>query len=310
MAASAASSPGSPFAHAALFYRDDGEYLGAVVPFVMKGLASDDAVSVAVPAGRLALLRAELGAAADDVTLLDMTNAGRNPARIIPNVLLPFADAHRDRHVRIVSEPAWRGRAPDEYVACMRHEALVGRALADRNLTILCPYDISLPDADVRRTHPHVARPSGCVPSPEFAPDDVLSATNVALFPPPDATTIVVDTADMAGLRASAGAFAGDHGMGVTRTGDLVLALTELASNSIEHARDTATVSLGVRGTRLVAQVRDRGCIADPLAGRLPVPPTRLRGRGLLLVNQLADLVGIHTTTDGTTVEIQFEVVA
>lgn len=310
MTASPASAPRGPFAHAALFYRDDSEYLGAVVPFVMKGLASDDAVSVAVPPGRLAMLRAELGAAADDVTLLDMTNVGRNPARIIPNVLLPFADAHSDRHVRIVGEPVWRGGAPDEYVACMRHEALVCRVFAGRDLTILCPYDISLPDTDVRRTHTHVARPSGCAPSPEFAPDDVLSTTNVALFPPPDATTIVVDTADMTGLRASAGTFAQDHGMGTARTEDLVLALTELASNSIEHARDTATVSFGVRGTRLVAQVRDRGFIADPLVGRVPVPPTRLRGRGLLLVNQLADLVRIHTTTDSTTVEIQFEVVA
>jgi anti-sigma regulatory factor (Ser/Thr protein kinase) len=313
MDATAASSVRSPFAHTALFYRDDAEYLAGVVPFIMKGLAAEEPVSVAVPGDRLTLLRAELGAATDDMTLLDMTDVGRNPGRIIPVVLFAFADTHPDRHVRVVGEPVWPDRRPDEEVACVRHEALVNRAFAGRDVTILCPYDTAklLPGtiSDARRTHPHVVEDAGCVPSLEYTPDDALSATNVALWPPPDPTTLVVDTPDMSELRGWAGAFATAHGMTEERGQDLVLALTELVSNSIEHARGPANVLLGRLDSRLVAQVRDRGRLTDPLAGRVPVPPTRLRGRGLLLVNRLADLVRMHTTTTGTTVEIQFGVV-
>ncbi len=39
---------------------------------------------------------------------------------------------------------------------------------------------------------------------------------------------------------------------------------------------------------------------ADPLAGRLPTPRHQHRGRGLLLVNHLADLVRLHTTPGET----------
>lgn len=55
-----------------------------------------------------------------------------------------------------------------------------------------------------------------------------------------------------------------------------------------------------------MCQGRDRGHITDPLAGRRPGAPGRLRGRGLLLVNYLADLVRMHTAPSGTIVEARF----
>jgi anti-sigma regulatory factor (Ser/Thr protein kinase) len=124
----------------------------------------------------------------------------------------------------------------------------------------------------------------------------------------PDAHRCVVDTADMTDLRRTAASYAAANGLTVERTQDLVLALTELASNSLEHAHSSATVLFGTGGTRVICQVRDTGHITDPLAGRRPAPPDQIRGRGLLLVNQLSDLVRIHTSQDGTTVEIQFTV--
>ena len=48
--------------------------------------------------------------------------------------------------------------------------------------------------------------------------------------------------------------------------------------------------------------MRNAGSIADPLAGRRPVAPESPRGRGLLLVNQIADLVRVHTTADATAI--------
>lgn len=57
---------------------------------------------------------------------------------------------------------------------------------------------------------------------------------------------------------------------------------------------------------RVVCEVRDRGRIADPLAGRRPPQRDQLGGRGLLLVNLVADLVRLHTDDRGTTVRAYF----
>jgi anti-sigma regulatory factor (Ser/Thr protein kinase) len=160
--------------------------------------------------------------------------------------------------------------------------------------------------ADAALTHPTLIDGGGRRHSDRYAPDSAISAANAPLVVPPNATTCVVDTPDMADLRRLAGAYAAGHGLSEERTQDLVLALTELAGNSIEHANSDATVLLGNTGRRLVCQVRDTGHITDPLVGRRPAAPDGLRGRGLLLVNQLSDLVRVHTSPEGTTVEIQF----
>jgi anti-sigma regulatory factor (Ser/Thr protein kinase) len=56
----------------------------------------------------------------------------------------------------------------------------------------------------------------------------------------------------------------------------------------------------------VVCQVRDAGTIADPLAGRRPVSTASVSGRGLLLVNQLADLVRTYSTAGKTTTRLYF----
>ena len=79
---------GQGFAHPALFYQGPWEYLAGTVPFILEGLSADIPVAVAAPDPRLQLLRDALGADADRVQLLDMAVAGRNPGRIIAEVLL------------------------------------------------------------------------------------------------------------------------------------------------------------------------------------------------------------------------------
>jgi anti-sigma regulatory factor (Ser/Thr protein kinase) len=54
-------------------------------------------------------------------------------------------------------------------------------------------------------------------------------------------------------------------------------------------------------GDALVCEVRDRGQLGDPLAGRRPTPE-QPDGRGLWLVNQLCDLVQLRSSASGTVV--------
>jgi hypothetical protein len=107
-------STGRPFLHSALLYATPAGYLAATVPFVRDGLKRGEPVLVAVPPANGDLLRTALGRTADRVRFLDMTEAGRNPDRIVPWVLRAFVDRYASRRVRVVGEPIWPGRAPEE----------------------------------------------------------------------------------------------------------------------------------------------------------------------------------------------------
>jgi len=300
------------FVHPALFYRDDHDYLAGTVPFVTEGLAGDEPVAVSVPPARLAVLRRALGTAAERVHMLDMTEVGRNPGRIIPGVLRAFADTYPGQHVRIIGEPIWPQRSAAEYPACAQHEALINHAFAGRRVTILCPYDTVGLDplvlADAARTHPLLVDANGSRASDRYAPDEVVADYNRPLTPPEGATVLTADTQRLAYLRRVAGQLVRQEGLSEKRADDVVLVLTELVTNSIEHAGSAATVTVGRDGDHVVCQVHDSGHLTDPLAGRRPEVPGQQRGRGLLLVNYLADLVRVHTDPGGTTVETRFAV--
>ncbi|GAA4093109.1 MULTISPECIES: sensor histidine kinase [Actinomadura] len=303
--------PGSPFGHPALFYRDDGEYLSGTVPFVRAGLDAGEPVAVAVPGPRLDAIRAGLGAAAARVEWIDMTVAGRNPGRIIPGVLRAFADRHRAARVRIIGEPVWAGRSPDEYPACVQHEALINLAFAGRNATILCPYDTSALDAqalaDAHATHPTVIDRDGQRRSPHYAPHSVIERYNRPLPDPPPGTTpdeFPYDVDTLPRMREFAYARGAALGLDERRAGDLELAVNELGANSVVHAGGKGVLRIWPEDGHVVGEVRDDGRITDPLVGRLPVDLSTDGGRGLLMVNHLTDLVRLHTTPEGTTIRV------
>jgi anti-sigma regulatory factor (Ser/Thr protein kinase) len=298
------------FAHPALLYRNDEEYLAGTVPYIRDGLDAGEPVAVAVPGANLRLIRDALGADAERVLLRDMTIAGRNPGRIIPTVLLAFADAHPGRRVRLIGEPIWAGRSATEYPACAQHEALINAVFAERAATILCPYNTELLDplwvTDAHRTHPVMIDSAGRYDSLGYLdPITVAAGFNLPLADPPaDAAAITVDVHTLPAARHFVSAYAISAGVARERVGDLVLAVNELATNAAEHGGGSGELTVWTQGDYLVCQLADRGCFRDPLAGRIPVPADVPGGRGLLLVNQLCDLVRMHTTPAGTIIRI------
>jgi anti-sigma regulatory factor (Ser/Thr protein kinase) len=297
--------------HWALFYRDVAEYTGGVLPFLRAGLAAGEPVAAAVPAYRLAELRTSLGHDARHVRLLDMTEEGRNPGRIIAGVLRAFVDEHPDRRVRIVGEPVWPARTDVEYPACVQHEALINLALADRDATILCPYDAAGLDlhvlADAVATHPVLVDESGERPSPAYDPAHMIGAYNVALDSVEErapATRFMFSVSNLRQTRQYAVAQGRRLGLSEAALADLELIVSELASNSVLHGGGRGTLCVWAADGHLVCEVRDAGVITDPLAGRRRPSADRPGGRGLLLVNHLADLVRVHTGQAGTTMRV------
>lgn len=300
----ASTSPGA-FVHPALFYQGQAEYLAGVGGFVRTALDADEPVLVAVPGDRLDALRESVGAGAAEVTWTDMTGLGRNPGRIL-SALQDFADRHAGRPARIVGEPIWPGRSQAEVLEATRHEALINTAFAGRDATILCPYDVQgLPAAvvsDARRTHPVVSARGEDLLSPHYEDAAAVSADCDLPLPEPEGHAPRLDYGhgDLGEVREHAEAWARGTALSAARRGDLVLALSEAAANSLAHGGGRGSLRLWSTGTGVVAEIRDGGHLANPLAGRRrPSLASVNGGRGLWMIHQLCDLVEIRASDSG-----------
>jgi anti-sigma regulatory factor (Ser/Thr protein kinase) len=295
--------------HEGLFYTDAESMLAGTVPFVEAGVAAGEPVLVATPGPQLRLIRDAVGPVGDAVRYADMTEAGRNPGRIIPWVIQAFVDRHPGRRVRMIGEPIWAGRTATEYPACAQHEASINWAFADRPVSILCPYDATALDAGVlaeaRCTHPVLVDRAGRRPSPGYAPANVVARHNKPLPVPAEPVAVLrygLETLPL--VRRFVTGPATEAGLDADRIADLQIAVTELATNSVAHAGGEGVLQVWVTDTHLVCEIHDDGWLVDPLAGRLAPASDGVGGRGLVIVHALCDLVRVHSTAAGTTVRL------
>ena len=303
------------FVHPAFLYHGTADYLAVTARFIRDGLGAGEPVAVCVPGWNLEPLREALGTHAARVRLLDMTRAGRNPGRILAGVLHAAADAHPDRHVRIIGEPVWPERSELEYPACVEHEALINLSFAGRDVTILCPYDADrlAPTvlADAATTHPILVESGVERSSAAYNARAAINRSTPPLPKPPSTATNTVfnfEATRLRELRQFTYRHAQSAGLAGDRLDDFVLAINELATNSIEHGGGSGTLHIWTEHGRLVGQVRDHGTLTDPLAGRRPSSVEQLGGgRGLLMVHDLVDLVRSHTGAQGTTIRVYIQ---
>jgi anti-sigma regulatory factor (Ser/Thr protein kinase) len=106
-------------------------------------------------------------------------------------------------------------------------------------------------------------------------------------------------------VREFTAAWAHRAGMPPGQVRDLVMAVAELAANTLRHTTGPGTLTLWATSEEVVCQVQDEGQITDPLAGSVrPAPDSPGGGRGLWLVHQVVDRVEIRTGPAGTTVRV------
>lgn len=294
------------FVHPALFYRGTAEYLKGTVPFIRDGLAAGEPVALAVPGPNLRLILTELGTDAERIRLLDMTRAGRNTGRIIPNVLRAFVDAHPCGRVRIIGEHLWTGCTAKEYPACAHQEALINIALAGRSVTMLCPYDADRVGpqtlAEAEASHPRLIDASGERTSTGFAPERVVADDN-PFCSPATSPRFTFDATKAALVRQ----FACDHAVRLGLGGDhaeLKLVIGELVARSLLSPGGAGTLRIWAERGYLVCEVQHATHLSEPLADRPLAEPRRPDDRGLLLVHHLSDLVQQHTCPQETTIRV------
>jgi anti-sigma regulatory factor (Ser/Thr protein kinase) len=294
------------FRHAVLVYRGFAEYRGALTRFVRDGLARSEPVLLAMPRARLGLQ--DWTQDSPGVTAADISELGRNPARMIP-ALRAFADRHLGRRVRIVSESVWPGRPPGEVRESIRHEALVDRAMADVQATMICPYSAGgLQEsvlADAGCTHQWQLGAAGLLPAEAYGgPGAAPAAALVSLPPPPADAETVEYRASLRPVRAMVTTVGERAGLPSSQLTDLIIAASEVAANTLRHTGSGGIARAWQCGGEVICQLADTGFIADPLAGLRHPSLDEAGGHGLWLVNQVCDLVEIRTGSRGTVVRL------
>ncbi len=111
---------------------------------------------------------------------------------------------------------------------------------------------------------------------------------------------------DLEAVRAYVGGYASRCGLSAERAEDAVLAVNELATNSIKHGGGQGWLRAWREPDALVYEVRDAGFIADPLVGRRRPSPDQVRGFGVWLVNHLCDLVELRSSPTGSVIRAHF----
>ena len=300
------SSAGACFRHEILLYAGIDDFVAKTAACLREGIERGEPCVVAVSVEKIARLQSELGDTADAVRFVDMAEAGRNPARLIP-LWVDVIEEHPGRTLRGIGEPIWAERSAAELEECHLHESLLNLALHDAPVLLVCPYDIETLNPavvdDALRTHPVVAIDGHAHESASYAaPTHPLEGA----LPEPEGITDTLDVRveQLAALRRLATERAEAFGLDDRQVYTSVLAVTELATNSVRYGGGTATFRTWRSDDALLFEVSDKGHIEDPLAGRVRPPARQDRGRGLWITNQVCDLVQLRSSADGTTVRV------
>jgi anti-sigma regulatory factor (Ser/Thr protein kinase) len=241
-----------------------------------------------------------------------MDEIGGNPGRII-HAWHEFAAPHleAERPVRGVGEPISAARSADELVECQRHEELLNVAFGSNlGWTLVCPYDTAAlaPEviAECRCSHPHVRENGVAEASGEYRGLEAISEPFAKPLPepatPPD--ELAFDLSRLVDVRRTVADAARRAQLDDDRAEDLIVAVHEVAANSVRHGGGTGLLRTWNGGAGVTCEIRDAGVITAPLAGRLRPPNATSGGNGMWLANQLCDLVQVRSSQAGTIVRL------
>lgn len=287
-------------------------FVRCTLPPIERALAAGEPVLVVAGSERIALLHEALGDDAARVRFADTRRLARNPARIIPawREFLAEHSANGD-HALGVSEAIWAGRTPAELAECELHESLLELAFgAGRPWCLLCPYDLDNLEDEViesaQRGHAFLARDGERRRNDTYEHAHASQQAFAAPLPEPlvEPQRLSFAASDLGELRHFLSRWAAGEGLEDPRGEELVLAVNELATNSVRYGGGSGELRVWREADTLLCEIRDDGHITDPLVGRCRPMPDENNGRGLWLANQLCDLVQIRSSPQGTTVRV------
>jgi anti-sigma regulatory factor (Ser/Thr protein kinase) len=302
----------SVFRHEAALCSGDDDTLATTLDHLRGGLDAGASTTLVAPAARTTRVRRALGAQGQRVRFQAIEEFGRNPARLIPFWADQVtASASAGQPLCGVSEALEPASGLDLITEFGLNESLVNVAFeAGPEWTLFCPYDVNAHREEtirfVRAHHPFITENGSTRANPSYRPDSSFGAD--LSDPPAYAEAIAFGADELPRLRRMALERAQASGFR-ERAHDFMLAVSEIATNSIRYGGGSGSLTLWDEDGELVCDVSDAGQITDPLVGRVrPYSrPGGAGGAGIWIANRLSDLVQIRSGEDGTRVRIHLD---
>ncbi|HEX7744363.1 MAG TPA: sensor histidine kinase [Micromonosporaceae bacterium] len=309
------------FAHAALIVDSDETLVSGLVPLLRRSLDNREPVLMVVGKQAERVVRRELGELSDRLEWKDQSAFYQRLGSAYEGFRRYLAEQHAaGRRVHVVAEPdvaTESGPVPvDRVTAYLSYEAMCNEAYAEYGCPVTCLWDSrrhpALVIEGVRSVHSQELTAAGKIRNPGYVtPQDYLVArSDVPLEPPPPTVDVdrqFTNAGQLALLRAAVQTWAEDRSFAAAATDDVVLAVTEVATNGLVHGAPPVRVRAWHHADILIVQVDDsRGRRLPPAAGYRRPSLGPEGGRGLWLARQLADTVTAHTGNGCTSVRLHF----
>jgi anti-sigma regulatory factor (Ser/Thr protein kinase) len=284
--------------HVAVPYDSDERFLDLAVPRVRAALDEGRRVLVITGATKLAQLREALGGDAERVDSRVPASWYDHPYRM----LAAYHEYTRGRRTLVIGEPSWTGMSRRQVRELIRCDSVINAALRATAAIMLCLYDLRrVPEAVLHYgpvNHPVLLGSEGEMASNRFVePHELVLHDDQAPLPEPpgDAGTFRFTARELKRLRHHVGDYARSAGMDRNLITSLVISVSEIAANSVEHGAGYGTITMWTGDGELVCEIADPGgALDDPLPGYIPPEPESPRGYGLWISRQLCDLVELR----------------
>jgi anti-sigma regulatory factor (Ser/Thr protein kinase) len=296
--------------HNAFVYETRDEYVSVAVNFLQEGLELGEGAVVANTRDGIGTLRDALGHQAARVTFVDVSEAYTRPAKALAAYHRVYADElRRVERLRAVADVQF-GPDPGEWDLWTGYEAVFNRSFAHLPAWVLCSYNRAvLPDPvldGVLRTHPEVVSQGTWRDSTVYDDRDEPLRSRAKPGQLEDVHVLALggDVGnDVGALRERIARSLQQLGLADHKVIDLLLAMTEILSNSFTHGTGLKLIRTGRIEGRYAGEIVDNGPgFDDPTAGYLA--PRSGQGSGLWIARQLTWDIEFFRGPDGFTTRV------
>jgi anti-sigma regulatory factor (Ser/Thr protein kinase) len=298
--------------HEAVLYSSPADLAALLAERVGPAVAAGEPVLAVLDEANSAALRKALGRAAGGVEFQDPARVHLLPAF---TVAVRWARLSRrattaDRRATVIGQhlDGLPGTGCEHWA---RLDMAVDVATEGLPITVLCPYPKDGANLHaVHSTHRWLSDREGARHSTDYRPPREA----VVEYPPPPPPELgppdlemPFTAAELSRLRHQVADDAAMAGLDGERISDIVLAVNEIVSNSIEHGPGSGVLRIWRCNPDFIAEVTDSGHMNVPFPGLSVPPPRGDRGRGLWLASELSDVLQVWSGDGGTIVRLRMD---